>query len=151
MVIDSHLRTPPDARLFEPAHGGVGRRIHIFHAVPDAAAASALAARGARLQQLPGAGGKVDLQAMIEALGQLEINELHVEAGFKLNGSLLRESLVDEFVVYLAPKLLGQGAGMFNMGPLTELAQGIALDFKSTEMVGPDLRIVARVQGRDAF
>jgi diaminohydroxyphosphoribosylaminopyrimidine deaminase/5-amino-6-(5-phosphoribosylamino)uracil reductase len=59
--------------------------------------------------------------------------------------------LVDEFVVYLAPKLLGQGAGMFNIGPLTELAQGVALDFKSTAMVGPDLRILARIQGRDTF
>ena len=95
--------------------------------------------------------GKVDLAAMVKDLGQREINELHVEAGFKLNGSLLLEGLVDEFVVYLAPKLLGQGAGMFNIGPLTELAQGVALDFKSTEMVGPDLRIVARVQGRDVF
>ena len=88
---------------------------------------------------------------MVKDLGQREINELHVEAGFKLNGSLLREGLVDEFVIYLAPKLLGQGAGMFNIGPLTELTQGIALDFKSTEMVGPDLRIVARVQGQDTF
>jgi diaminohydroxyphosphoribosylaminopyrimidine deaminase / 5-amino-6-(5-phosphoribosylamino)uracil reductase len=95
--------------------------------------------------------GKVDLAAMLKDLGQREINELHVEAGFKLNGSLVREGLVDEFVVYLAPKLLGQGAGMFNMGPLTALDQGTTLDFLSTEMVGPDLRIVARVRGRDKF
>ena len=83
--------------------------------------------------------------------GQREINELHVEAGFKLNGSLVRAGLVDEFVVYLAPKLLGQGAGMFHIGPLSELGQGVELEFKSTDMVGPDLRVVARVQGRDRF
>ena len=74
-----------------------------------------------------------------------------MEAGFKLNGSLVRAGLVDEFVVYLAPKLLGQGAGMFHIGPLSELSQGVELEFKSTDMVGPDLRVVARVQGRDRF
>jgi len=74
-----------------------------------------------------------------------------VEAGFRLNGSLVRDGLVDEFAAYLAPKLLGQGAGMFQLGPLTELSQGVELEFTSTEMVGPDLRVVARVQGRDRF
>jgi diaminohydroxyphosphoribosylaminopyrimidine deaminase / 5-amino-6-(5-phosphoribosylamino)uracil reductase len=145
VVIDSHLRTPPDARLFEPAHGGVGRRIHIFHAVPDAAAASALAARGARLQQLPGAGGKVDLKAMIEALGQLEINELHVEAGYKLNGSLLRAGLVDELLVYLAPTLLGEGAGLAHLGALERLSDGVQLRWTDMEPVGKDIRLRATV------
>ena len=145
VVIDSHLRTPPDARLFEPAHGGMGRRIHIFHAVPDAAAASALAARGARLQQLPGAGGKVDLKAMIEALGQLEINELHVEAGYKLNGSLLRAGLVDELLVYLAPTLLGEGAGLAHLGALERLSEGVQLRWTDMEPVGKDIRLRATV------
>ncbi|MBA4193171.1 MAG: bifunctional diaminohydroxyphosphoribosylaminopyrimidine deaminase/5-amino-6-(5-phosphoribosylamino)uracil reductase RibD [Comamonadaceae bacterium] len=145
VVIDSHLRTPPDARLFEPAHGGMGRRIHIFHAVPDAAAASALAARGARLQQLPGAGGKVDLKAMIEALGQLEINELHVEAGYKLNGSLLRAGLVDELLVYLAPTLLGEGAGLAHLGALERLSDGVQLRWTDMEPVGKDIRLRATV------
>ena len=145
VVIDSHLRTPPDARLFEPAHGGMGRRIHIFHAVPDAAAASALAARGARLQQLPGAGGKVDLKAMIEALGQLEINELHVEAGYKLNGSLLRAGLVDELLVYLAPTLLGEGAGLAHLGALERLSEGVQLRWTDMEPVGEDIRLRATV------
>ena len=145
VVIDSHLRTPPDARLFEPAHGGMGRRIHIFHAVPDAAAASALAARGARLQQLPGAGGKVDLQAMIETLGQLEINELHVEAGYKLNGSLLRAGLVDELLVYLAPTLLGEGAGLAHLGALERLSDGVQLRWTDMEPVGKDIRLRATV------
>jgi len=59
--------------------------------------------------------------------------------------------LVDELLVYLAPRLLGAGLGMANLGPLSALADGVALDFKSTEMVGPDLRVIARVQGRDGF
>lgn len=152
VIVDSDLQTPLDAPFFI-----AGRAVFIYAAAPNDAKQTALEARGAKVIYLPGHNaqgrptGKVDLAAMVKDLGQREINELHVEAGFKLNGSLVREGLVDEFVVYLAPKLLGQGAGMFNMGPLTELAQGVALDFKSTDMVGPDLRIVARVQGRDAF
>ena len=74
---------------------------------------------------LPGANGKVDLAVMLRDLAQREINELHVEAGEKLNGSLIREGLVDEFVVYLAPKLIGQGRGMAHFGPLQDLAQAV--------------------------
>jgi diaminohydroxyphosphoribosylaminopyrimidine deaminase/5-amino-6-(5-phosphoribosylamino)uracil reductase len=88
---------------------------------------------------------------MLRDLGQREINELHVEAGQKLNGSLIREGLVDEFLVYLAPKLVGRGAGMADFGPLTDLTCALQLEFKSTAMVGPDLRILARVTGRDQF
>jgi diaminohydroxyphosphoribosylaminopyrimidine deaminase / 5-amino-6-(5-phosphoribosylamino)uracil reductase len=76
---------------------------------------------------------------------------LHVEAGHKLNGSLIREGLLDELLVYLAPKLIGQGRDMANFGPLTELAAALPLEFLSSDAVGPDLRIVARVAGRDRF
>jgi diaminohydroxyphosphoribosylaminopyrimidine deaminase / 5-amino-6-(5-phosphoribosylamino)uracil reductase len=152
VIVDSGLQTPLDAPFFI-----AGRAVFIYAAVQNDEKKVALEALGAIVIYMPGHDtqgkptGKVDLAAMLKDLGQREINELHIEAGFKLNGSLVREGLVDEFVVYLAPKLLGQGAGMFNFGPLTELAQGVALEFKSTEMVGPDLRIVARVQGRDDF
>lgn len=152
VVVDSKLETPLDAPFFI-----AGRAVYIYAATTNNAKRAALEAAGATVIHLPGTDahgqptGKVDLAAMLADLGRREINELHVEAGFKLNGSLVREGLVDEFVVYLAPKLLGQGAGMFHIGPFTELAQGVELEFKSTEMVGPDLRVVARVQGRDQF
>jgi len=152
VVVDSTLETPLDAPFFI-----AGRAVYIYAAAINDAKRAALEATGATVIHLPGTDahgqptGKVDLAAMLADLGRREVNELHVEAGFKLNGSLVREGLVDEFVVYLAPKLLGQGAGMFNIGPLTELRQGVELEFKSTEMVGPDLRVVARVQGRDQF
>ena len=100
---------------------------------------------------LPDANGKVDLAAMMFDLGRREINELHVEAGGKLNGSLMRAGLVDEFLVYLAPKLLGPGQGMAAFGPLQSLADAVALQFQSVDRVGADLRIVARVSGRDQF
>lgn len=152
VVVDSRLETPLDAPFFI-----AGRAVFIYAATENDEKRAALEAMGATVIHMPGCdakghpSGKVDLAAMMQDLGRREINELHVEAGFKLNGSLVREGLVDEFVVYLAPKLLGQGAGMFHIGPLTELSQGAELEFKTTEMVGPDLRVVARVKGRDRF
>lgn len=152
VVVDSKLETPLDAPFFI-----AGRAVFIYAAAENDEKRTALEARGATVILMPSMdanghpSGKVDLAAMMQDLGRREINELHVEAGFKLNGSLVREGLVDEFVVYLAPKLLGQGGGMFHLGPFTELSQGAELEFKSTEMLGQDLRVVARVQGRDQF
>jgi diaminohydroxyphosphoribosylaminopyrimidine deaminase/5-amino-6-(5-phosphoribosylamino)uracil reductase len=146
VVVDSRLETPLDALLFKPQ-----RTLLIYAAVPDEARKAALEARGATVVYCPGPGGKVDLAAMLRDLAAREVNEVHVEAGHKLNGSLLREALVDEFLVYLAPKLLGAGRGMVNIGPLTELAQAVPLTYRDTSLVGPDLRILARIPGRDDF
>lgn len=146
VVVDSRLETPLDAKLFIP-----GRQLYIYAAVVDEAKKAALQAKGATVIHCPGPGGKVDLAAMLQDLATREINELHVEAGHKLNGSLVREGLVDEFLVYLAPKLLGAGRGMVNIGPLSDLMQGVPLTYRETSLVGPDLRILARIPGRDSF
>jgi diaminohydroxyphosphoribosylaminopyrimidine deaminase/5-amino-6-(5-phosphoribosylamino)uracil reductase len=146
VVIDSRLETPPLARLFQP-----DRRVLIYFAVPDDAKQAALQAAGATLIERPGPYGKVDLTAMLTDLAGREVNELHVEAGHKLNGSLVREGLVDEFLVYLAPRLLGQGRDMAAFGPIGQLSQALSLQFRSVDPIGPDLRIVARVSGRDSF
>ena len=150
VVVDSHLQTPPDAHIFEAA-----RHVWIYAAARDEAKAAALEARGATITCLPNAQGKVDLAALLKDLAMREVNELHVEAGHKLNGSLIREGLVDEFVVYLAPKFVGSGFGMASHthagGSLTSLTGALPLEFRSVELIGPDLRIVARVSGKDAF
>ena len=152
VVVDSALQTPLDSPIFMP-----GRKLFIYAASEDTDKAAALTKQGATVIYLPGKHadgtptGKVDLAALLRDLGLREINELHVEAGHKLNGSLVREGLVDEFLLYLAPKLLGQGADMAHFGPLTALSQALPLTFQSTAMVGPDLRIQARVAGRDVF
>ncbi|MDP3834167.1 MAG: bifunctional diaminohydroxyphosphoribosylaminopyrimidine deaminase/5-amino-6-(5-phosphoribosylamino)uracil reductase RibD [Pseudomonas sp.] len=151
VVIDSRLQTPLNARLFDAPIQGPARQVWIYHAAHDADKESALRSQGAQLIHMPGANDKVDLSAMLHDLGQREINELHVEAGHKLNGSLLREGLVDELLLYLAPQLLGQGAGLSDLGPLQSLQEGLALRFASFERVGEDLRILARVRDRDAF
>lgn len=151
VLVDSDLNTPLAARLFEPVAGGLPRQVWIYHAALDPKKQVALQERGALLTHMPGASNKVDLHTMLRDLGKREVNELHVEAGHKLNGSLLREGLVDELLVYLAPRLLGSGAGMSSFGPLQRLQDGIELNFTSVDRMGDDLRILARAQGRDAF
>jgi diaminohydroxyphosphoribosylaminopyrimidine deaminase/5-amino-6-(5-phosphoribosylamino)uracil reductase len=132
-----------------------GRVTYIYAAVENDAKKADLEARGATVIYMPGqqphTQDKVDLKAMLHDLARREINELHVEAGEKLNGSFIRENLIDEFLVYLAPKLIGRGRDLASFGPLTDLAQAIPLEFKSTHLIGPDLRIVARIPGRDQF
>jgi diaminohydroxyphosphoribosylaminopyrimidine deaminase/5-amino-6-(5-phosphoribosylamino)uracil reductase len=146
------LQTSHDAALFGPV-----RKVLIYAAQPHTAREAALRNAGADIVYLPGPNGagtqppKVDLQAAVQDLARRECNEVHIEAGHKLNGSLLRAGLVDEMLVYLAPLCLGQGAGMSNLGPLSALTQGLALDFKSTERIGSDLRILARMQGSADF
>ena len=152
VVVDSKLETPPAARLFQAPAQGHTRKIFIYCAVPDASRQAALDQGGATVITLPGPGGKVDLAAMLRDLAAREVNELHLEAGHKLNGSFIREGLVDEFLLYLAPQLLGVGgSGLANWGPLQSLDQRLPLRFASVEPVDDDLRILARVQGRDRF
>jgi len=146
VVVDSRLETPPGANIFVP-----GRRLFIYAAVADAGRQAALEALGAQVVCLPNPAAKVDLAAMLRDLAQREINEVHVEAGHKLNGSLLREGLVDELLVYLAPKLVGQGRQMAHFGPIAELSDALAFEFRSSDRVGPDLRLIARIPGRDRF
>ena len=95
--------------------------------------------------------GKTDLAALMTELARRQVNELHVEAGHQLNGSLLKAGLVDELLVYLAPRMLGPGRGMAAFGPLEQLVDGLALEFIECTPVGPDLRICARPLGRAGF
>ncbi len=150
VVVDSRLETPVRARLFDAERG-----VAIYTAGTDLARSRALGERGAQIIQMPGRApgteAKVDLKAMLVDLADTETNEVHVEAGHKLNGSLVREGLVDELLIYLAPRLIGQGRPMAEFGPLAALEQSVGLQFLSTTMLGPDLRIVARVAGRADF
>lgn len=152
VIVDSSLRTPVDAALFFET-----RPIYIYAAQQSSERKQALEARGATVIHLPGmqvdgtSTGKVDLLAMLQDLGRREVNELHVEAGHRLNGAFIREGLVDELLLYQAPKLLGQGRDMASFGPLDDLEHALQLEFLSTHLVGPDLRLLARVRGRDVF
>ena len=151
VVVDSRLEIPLAARILQPP----GEVLVYTAAALDAPAVAdkrrALAELGVTVVARPGPGGKVDLGAVLDDLAAREVNELHVEAGHKLNGSFVREGLVDEFLVYLAPRLLGQGREMARFGPLGALDDAPALAYQSVERVGDDLRILARPPGRADF
>ena len=139
VVVDSALRTPPDARLLTPP----GRALVVCATVP-AAKQAALVAAGAEVLRLPAASGRVDLSALLDELARRQVNELHVEGGAVLNAALLEEDLVDEVLVYLAPTLLGAGRGMTARTPIDNLKDGWTMSFVDAEFVGADLRIRAR-------
>ena len=139
VVVDSRLETPPAARILD-APGSV----LIYAAIDDAARRRALEERGAEIALLPNDAGKVDLAAMAADLGRREINELHVEAGEKLNASLLGAGLVDELLVYVAPRLIGSGRGIAALPAIGRLEEAIGFEFTGSEFVGSDLRVLLR-------
>jgi diaminohydroxyphosphoribosylaminopyrimidine deaminase/5-amino-6-(5-phosphoribosylamino)uracil reductase len=132
VVVDSRLETPAQARVLQ----GGGALVYASRSgeLPNA-----------EVVALANANGKVDLPRMLEDLARRGINELHVEAGFKLNGSLVREACVDEFLIYLNASFLGDAAqGMFELPALGSLDERRRLRVMSVERFGDDLRILAR-------
>ncbi len=139
VIVDSRLDTPPASRMLDAPGAAL-----IYAAAPDESRRAALESRGVQIALMPGPSCKVDLTAMLEDLAARGINELHVEAGHKLNGSFVREGLVDEFLIYMAPKLLGAGRELAAFGPLESLQGSLALRFVSVTQIGDDLRLIAR-------
>ena len=146
VVLDSAFATPPAARLLQ-APG----RVLVVGAQQQPAHMAALRAAGAEVLLLPGADGRVDLAALLERLAVDGVSELHVEAGAVLNAALLCADLVDELLVYTAPKLLGPGRGMAALPELAALDQALAFDFNDCQRIGSDLRLLVRRRGADAF
>jgi diaminohydroxyphosphoribosylaminopyrimidine deaminase/5-amino-6-(5-phosphoribosylamino)uracil reductase len=137
VVVDRHSDTPARARVLADGHA----------LIVTAGARNPSWPAELAVLQLPDGEGRVDLLAMMHALGERGINELHVEAGAKLNGALVAAGLIDEFLVYVAPSLLGDPArGMIERpAPLAALADRTPLAFHAVDRVGDDLRVVARV------
>jgi diaminohydroxyphosphoribosylaminopyrimidine deaminase/5-amino-6-(5-phosphoribosylamino)uracil reductase len=132
VVVDSRLETPAEAKILR------GERALVFSSRQGSLA-------NAEVVALPNAQGKVDLPRMLQTLAQRGINELHVEAGFKLNGSLVREGCVDEFLVYLNASFIGdQAQGMLDLPAPPMLDERLRLRLRSLERLGDDLRLLAR-------
>lgn len=142
IVIDSKLRCSPEARVF--AEDGA-RRI-VLSCSTDAQRRAALQARGVEVRVLsPGRDGSVPLRAALRALGEAEINEVLLECGPRMAGSMLSAGLVDELVLYLAPKLLGNEARpLAVLHGIERLADAMPLEILDLRRVGADLRITAR-------
>lgn len=144
VVVDSAFATPPSARLMA-APG----EVLIVGAVPSAEREAALQAHGARTLLLPGSDGRVHLAGLLRQLAAEGVNELHVEAGATLNGAWLASDLVDELLVYLAPKLLGPGRAFADLPLLPSLDEAKAWQFLDAHPVGHDLRLRLLREGAD--
>jgi len=139
-VVDSRLEIDAHARVLQPP----GRAL-VCTTSDDVDRIARLAGAGVEVSRVASdASGKTDLVALLAELARREINEVHVEAGEKLNGSLLRAGLVDELLLYVAPRLVGPGRGMALLGPLTSLADTLDFEFFEVERVGEDLRLRLR-------
>jgi diaminohydroxyphosphoribosylaminopyrimidine deaminase/5-amino-6-(5-phosphoribosylamino)uracil reductase len=138
VVVDRHGDTPPKARVLADANVLIVTAGARNAAWPPTTQSLALADDA----------GRVDLDAMLRALAGRGANEVHVEAGAKLNGALLEAGLIDEVLIYIAASVIGDPArGMFEFArPLDALAQRTALEWTSIERIGDDVRIVARVR-----
>ena len=143
VIVDGRLELSPAARLLE---AGNVLLVSAGQAVAEVAErAAALRERGAEILDLPDGKGRVDLHALLHELAQRGLNEVHVEAGSRLNGALLAAGLVDEVLLYLAPCLLGDTArGLFALPALESLAGKHQLAIRAAERLGDDLRVLAR-------
>ena len=165
IVLDSGLRTPAEARILT-AGGAVlimTAARHSGHNAEVAARRARLAERGAAIEEVPGAtaapavaasgsaagAGAVamplSLPDILDRLGGREINELWVEAGSRLAGALLQQALVDELIIYVAPKLLGpQARPLVEMGELRSLHEALNFTVVETRQIGEDVRLRLR-------
>lgn len=158
VVLDSHWRTPVNARIWDlpcealviglngdPAEEGAGERANArYQALVDAG-------RSVLVLPTDDSGRQVSLPAVLAELTRRHINELHVESGAQLNAALIAADLVDEYLIYQAPKLIGPGRALAELPPLADLGNAVTLQFHDVQMVGDDLRILARPPGRGRF
>lgn len=142
VIVDSQLRTPIGAQILKNS------KVTLFHATRDVEAERHMIDLGVDLHCLPkkqqDARAQVNLPEVLLALGQQQINEVHVEAGAKLSGAFIEAGCVDELLLYLAPKLLGQGASMFALPELQKVDQAKNLIIHEVKQVGEAIRVLAR-------
>jgi diaminohydroxyphosphoribosylaminopyrimidine deaminase/5-amino-6-(5-phosphoribosylamino)uracil reductase len=141
--VDSKLETPLNAKvLSKPNTSGVILVCASLDSQSTQDKAKAFEALGVEVIAMANAIGKVDLPKLFTYLAKKRhMNEIHVEAGFKLNGSLLRENCVDELLLYYAPFFMGEGIGMANISALTALDQRQDWQIIDQTLFGSDLRL----------
>ena len=142
IIVDSQLETPLNAKVLNTKESGVLLICASLDSSQAQEKAKALQAHGVEVITMANAYGKVDLPKLFIYLAQKRhMNEIHIEAGFKLNGSLLREDCVDELLLYYAPFFMGEGMGMANTAPLSALDQRQDWQIIDQTVLGSDLRL----------
>lgn len=146
VIMDSHLRTPPTARLFS-----AGGSVLIATLDVSTAAADALRRAGAELLALPPRDNRVSLEHLMSHLAQRSVNELHAECGPTLAGALIDQRHVDEMVIYVAPTMFGGDAKpLASILPVSGMERRLALRFDEVRMVGSDIRLRIRLSDQTA-
>ncbi len=138
VVLDSRLRMPPQARMLtQPGETLV--------CCTEGGNGASLAAAGAGVMVFGAHGDVVNVFEVLAALGELEINEVLVEAGHRVAGYLLEKDLIDELVIYQSPHIMGSNTrGMFATPAWEALADRRSLTIKDVRRIGDDTRITAR-------
>jgi diaminohydroxyphosphoribosylaminopyrimidine deaminase/5-amino-6-(5-phosphoribosylamino)uracil reductase len=141
VLLDGALRVTPEARMFDPPEQAL-----VFTASRDAPRRVALEHRGVRVEVAStGPDGRLALAPILRRLAELEANEIWIEAGALLAGAWLQAQLVDELIIYMAPRLLGPTARpLLQLAPPATLAQAPRLQFTDCTRLGEDLRLCAR-------
>jgi len=144
VIVDSQLRLPVDSKILEPSMLA-NSPVVVVYATDTQQRAAALEAKGAELIHIANQAQQVDLPQLLQVLVQRGMNEVLVEAGQGLNGALLHAGLIDEFMFYYAPKLMGSTAhGMFAMPEFTTMQQVPDLQVLDVRQVGTDIRVRAK-------
>jgi diaminohydroxyphosphoribosylaminopyrimidine deaminase/5-amino-6-(5-phosphoribosylamino)uracil reductase len=139
IIVDSTLKTPVNAKILG------GGNVLIAFAHGDSYKTDALLSTGAELLCIPDDQRKVCLRTLLSHLAAREINEVLVEGGASLNGALLAQNLIDELLIYYAPKLMGSFAkSMFEVPELTAMSQIVDLQILDMRQIGQDIRLRAR-------
>ncbi|MDH3900649.1 MAG: bifunctional diaminohydroxyphosphoribosylaminopyrimidine deaminase/5-amino-6-(5-phosphoribosylamino)uracil reductase RibD [Gammaproteobacteria bacterium] len=142
VILDSRLRLPATARLLDMPGDTL-----VFTGMDASTERVRFGHVAVSVITVPVKSGRLDLVAVLQHLGSLEINEVHVEAGATLSGALLQAGLVDELVIYMAPHLMGDTArGLFSLPGLDSMADRIQLAIADIRAVGQDWRITATVK-----
>lgn len=140
VILDSRLRTPPDAAILRQP----GKTL-IACIDRDEGKARLLEQAGAEIVLLPARAGRVDLQSLLQELARREVNEVLVETGGQLAGSFVNEQLVDEWICYMAPKLMGSSARpVLALAGINTMSQAHDLQLTDLRQIGQDIRMTYR-------
>ncbi len=143
IIIDSKLDTPANAKVLNHLdQSGVMIICADLNTSENREKAKAFSERGIEVIVMANQFGKVDLPKLFSFLAkERQMNEIHIESGFKLNGSMLRENCVDELLLYYAPFFMGDGIGMANVSTLASLDAPKDWKVIDQRLFGPDLRL----------
>ncbi|HEB55030.1 MAG TPA: bifunctional diaminohydroxyphosphoribosylaminopyrimidine deaminase/5-amino-6-(5-phosphoribosylamino)uracil reductase RibD [Gammaproteobacteria bacterium] len=141
VVIDTRLRMPETAKMLS-----LPGRTLVMTCNDDEPTRQRLQSAGAEVRLMPSCGEHVSMQAVLDTLAEMDINEVLLETGASLSGAMLEQGLIDELIIYMAPVLMGDNArGLFHLPALENMADKIQLEFTDVRAVGCDWRIEAKV------